>query len=147
MDKEIEKFRKYDVYEEVQDNPYTYKIPSQWVISSKDEKKEGEETYKARLVCLGNLDKKYNLKATDSPTISRESLRMILSTIANLGWRLKSCDVSSAFLQGCELTRTVFMLPPKEFKKEGIIWRLKKPVYGLSDSGRLWYKKLREKLL
>ena len=147
MEKEYQKFKDYDVFEEVKDTPNIYKIPSQWVITSKDQKKEGEGSYKARLVCLGNLDKKYNLRATDSPTISRESLRMILSTIANLEWRLKSCDVSSAFLQGCELNRTVYMSPPKEFKKEGIVWRLKKPVYGLADSGRLWYQRIRQKLL
>ena len=147
MEKEYQKFIDYDVFEEVKDSHNIYKIPSQWVITSKDEKKEGEGSYKARLVCLGNLDKKFNLRATDSPTISRESLRMILSTIANLSWRLRSCDVSSAFLQGCELERTVYMSPPKEFKKEGVIWRLKKPVYGLADSGRLWYQKIRKKLL
>ena len=31
------------------------------------------------------------------------------------------------------------MKPPLDIKKEGIIWRLKKPLYGLDDaSGKFW---------
>ena len=147
MDLEIEKFIKYDVFEEVSDSPYIYKIPSNWVITKKDEKKEGSETFKARLVALGNLDRKINLSATDSPTLGRESMRLLLSTIANMEFRLQGCDVSSAFLQGTPLTRDVFMLPPPQYRKPGKIWKLKKPVYGLADSGRLWYQRLREEIL
>ena len=147
MDVEIEKFRKYDVYEEINDSPYIYKIPSNWVITKKDEKKEGSGTFKARLVALGNLDRKINLSATDSPTLGRESMRLLLSTIANMEFKLQGCDVSSAFLQGAPLDRDVFMLPPPQYRKPGKIWKLKKPVYGLADSGRLWYKRLKEEIL
>ena len=147
MQAEIKKFQDYGVYEIIDDDPKIYKVPSQWVLTCKDSKKEGEEVYKARLVALGNLDRKINLRATDSPTVSRESLRMILATIANMEWQLKSTDVSSAFLQGCDLNRTVFMRPPKEFSIPGKTWLLKKPVYGLADSSRLWWQKLQGKLL
>ena len=147
MDEEIEKFKKFHVFEEVDDSPYTYKVPSNWVVTKKDDKKEGKSEYKCRLVALGNLDRKINLRATDSPTLSRESLRLILSTIANKGFKLQGMDVSAAFLQGAPLDREVFMNPPKEYKTEGKIWLLKKPVYGLADAGRLWYKRLRDEIL
>ena len=147
MDVEIEKFKKYQVFEEVNDSPYIYKIPSNWVVTKKDSKKEGENKYKCRLVALGNLDRKINLKKTDSPTLSRESLRLVLSTIANYEFDLQGCDVSSAFLQGAPLDREVYMYPPKEFRTPGKVWLLKKPVYGLADSGRLWYQRLREEIL
>ena len=125
MDEEIEKFKKFHVFEEVDDSPYTYKVPSNWVVTKKDDKKEGKSEYKCRLVALGNLDRKINLRATDSPTLSRESLRLILSTIANKGFKLQGMDVSAAFLQGAPLDREVFMNPPKEYKTEGKIWLLK----------------------
>ena len=144
---EIEKFKKFDVFEEVSDSPYIYKVPSNWVVTEKDCKKEGENKYKCRLVALGNLDRKINLKATDSPTLSRETLRLILSTIANLEFQLQGCDISSAFLQGQPLDRQVFMNPPKEFRTPGKVWLLKKPVYGLADAGRLWYRRLRDEIL
>ena len=147
MQTEIEKFQSYGVYKEVEDKPHLYKIPSQWVITKKDTHKSGKGQYKARLVCLGNLDRKINIKATDSPTVDRQTLRMVLSCIANLEWQLKSCDISAAFLQGCDMEREVFMRPPKEFEKPGKIWKLLKPVYGLADAGRLWYRKLRSRLI
>ena len=147
MQTEVEKFQSYGVYQEVEDKPHLYKIPSQWVITKKDAHKSGKGQYKARLVCLGNLDRKINIKATDSPTVDRQTMRMVLSCIANLEWQLKSCDVSAAFLQGCDLEREVYMRPPKEFEKPGKIWKLKKPVYGLADAGRLWYRKLRSRLI
>ena len=147
MDDEISKFQKYNVFEEVNDAPYLYKVPSNWVVTKKDEKKEGKNQYKCRLVALGNLDKKVNLDATDSPTLSKESLRLILSTIANLEFQLQGCDVSSAFLQGAPLTRTVYMNPPIQYRTPGKVWLLKKPVYGLADSGRLWYQRLREEII
>jgi hypothetical protein len=50
-------------------------------------------------------------------------------------------DAKSAFLQGTNIEREVFVNPPKEFKgKFGkTIWRLKKVLYGLEDSPRAWY--------
>ena len=33
----------------------------------------------------------------------------------------------------------VHVRPPKQLKKPGIIWKLEKPAYGLSDSSRSWY--------
>ena len=51
-------------------------------------------------------------------------------------------DVRCAFLQAEQLDRKVYMMPPEGLKVQGKIWLLKKPVYGLNDSSRLWYEKL-----
>ena len=58
---------------------------------------------------------------------------------ANEDFKIKNMDVKSAFLQGTPLDREVFMEPPPEFKKTGIVWKLKKTVYGLYDASRSWY--------
>ena len=48
-------------------------------------------------------------------------------------------DVSAAFLQSDNLDRDIFFDPPKELKKEGFIWKLKKPIYGLNDASKRFY--------
>ena len=39
------------------------------------------------------------------------------------------------------------MEPPLEKKKEGIIWKLRKSVYGMNDAGRRWFFKVEESLV
>ena len=47
--------------------------------------------------------------------------------------------MQSAFLQGQSIKRQIFLQPPVEFKVPGLIWKLNKTVYGLSDAYRMWY--------
>ena len=49
-----------------------------------------------------------------------------------------------AFLQAKGLDREVYMKLPKDMKKEGKIWKLKKPLYGLNDASRKFWIKVRE---
>jgi len=51
-------------------------------------------------------------------------------------------DVSAAFLQGRKIDRIVHVEPPKEFKKPGRVWRLRKGLYGLREASRLWFEEL-----
>ena len=44
------------------------------------------------------------------------------------------------------IDRKVFMDPPPERKKDGVIWKLNKSVYGLNDTKRKWLKKIGETL-
>jgi len=44
-----------------------------------------------------------------------------------------------AFLQAKQLDRDVFFKPLKVIKKEGIIWKLKKPLYGLKYASRKFW--------
>ena len=63
-----------------------------------------------------------------------------------MGFPLRSKDVYSAFLQGKEINRDVFVIPPAESKKAGIIWKLKKAAYGLSDAARNWYESVLDEM-
>ena len=61
--------------------------------------------------------------------------------VANEGFKLRSIDIRAAFLQARELDRDVYLLPPKDIRKEGYIWRLKKPLYGLNDVlWKFWFR-------
>ena len=42
-------------------------------------------------------------------------------------------DIRAAFLQARWLDRDVYLLPPKDIRKGGYVWKLKKPLYGLNN--------------
>ena len=69
---------------------------------------------------------------------------MYFALAANEGFRLRSIDVRAAFLQAKGLDREVYMEPPKYVRKEGKIWKLKKPLYGLNDANCKFCLKVRE---
>ena len=73
-------------------------------------------------------------------------MRVALTTIASHKWKLNSIDVKTAFLQGKNIERDVFVKPPKEAATSKL-WKLNKCVYGLADGSRFWYLKFREDLI
>ena len=73
---------------------------------------------------------------SDSSTISKESFKMLMAVAANESFNRASVDIRAAFLQSRTLDRDVYMLPPLDIRKPGIIWKLKKPLYGLDDVSR-----------
>ena len=135
--KEVESWNENKVYEEVEDKGQST-ISLRWVVTEKI--KDGKNVTKARLVARGYEEDL--LDSTDSPTCSKDSLRLALSLISSHGWTCKSVDVRCAFLQGKEINREVLVRPPPEFDN-GKLWRLKKSVYGLNDAAKSWYESLK----
>ena len=57
-------------------------------------------------------------------------------------------DVKSAFLQGDQISRDIFINPPSEASVlNGVLWKLRKVVYGLNDASRNWFFTVRKELL
>ena len=84
----------------------------------------------------------------NSPTCSKEALRIALVIMASNHWMCKSMDIKTTFLQSKELDQLVYLDPPKEANvPPGYIWKLSKCVYGLTDASRSWYLTLLEELL
>ena len=135
---ELDKLKLFDVYEEVEDQGQTC-IDTKWVITYKG------SGVKARIVARGfqEADK----VPADSPTVAKVAFRCVLSLAASRDWKVVTTDIKSAFLQGKELDRDVFLRPPKEAQSEGSIWRLRKCLYGLNDGARQFYLSLKQKLL
>ena len=122
-----------------------HKIKTRWVHTRKQA--NGKVVVKARLVAKGFQDENSTTVRSDSPTCSKESLRVVLAVIATNGWECNSLDVKTAFLQGKKLEREVFLDPPKKAEVlKGKIWKLNKCVYGLSDASREWYLTVRQEL-
>ena len=113
-----------------------------WVITSK--MVHGTMTTKARLVVRGyEEDEKVR---SDSPTCNKENIRALLAIAVANDWSIKALDIKAAFLQGKSIDRDLYIKPPKECRKENVIWKLKKVVYGLTDASRSWYLRVNEVL-
>ena len=135
---ELEKWEKYNAYEEVEYSGQ-HVLGSRYVVEDKNGK------VKARFVVKGNEER--GDPRSDSPTASKDSFKTFLALAANEGFELKSLDATTAFLQGYPLDRDVYIKPPPERATPGKIWRLKKACYGLYDASRRWYMAVRETLL
>ena len=135
---ELDKLVNYDVYDLVEDNGQAT-ISCKWLIKSKGDK------VKARLVARGFEENFQDRK--DSPTCTRESLRMIFAVAASMKWRIHSMDISSAFLQGNKMDREVYVKPPKESNSSGKLWKLKRCLYGLVDAPREWYQRVAKEMI
>ena len=62
-----------------------------------------------------------------------------MAVAANEGFQLASVDIRAAFLQAKTLDRDVFVKPPEDVKKNNVIWKLRKPLYGLDDASRKFW--------
>ena len=141
-EKEIANWRENDVFEEVPDEGQK-KLSVRWVITEKV--KSDERIIKARLVVRGFEEDSIDIQK-DSPTCSREALRLSISIASSKGWAVQSIDVKAAYLQGKSINRDLYVWPPPEYNN-GNIWKLRKTVYGLVDAARAWYTTVKETLL
>ena len=105
---------------------------------------------KARLCVMGQFAPGVVEGTTpvDSPTVQRVSTLYFLHCILCWGWTATWAvgDVSNAFLQG-ERPKgdDLFMSQPERGLPDvadGVIFRLKKSVYGLCDAPKMWYESL-----
>ncbi len=141
---ELENWRRNDVFREIDDEGQRC-ISTRWVCTLKGTPEQ--IVPKARLVARGFEEKGNDEIPKDSPTCTKESLKLILSIFCQKDWKPHSMDIKTAFLQGEKLEREVFIKPPKEAKAEGKIWQLKKCVYGLGDASLHWYHKVKAVML
>ena len=115
-------------------------ISTRWVNTLKNN--NGIITPKSRLVVRGYEEYNKQFISKESPTCSREAIRIALSISQLYGWDLRIIDIKTAFLQGNEnlLNRDIFVIPPKEANcNDDVIWKMNKAVYGLVDASKKWY--------
>ena len=142
---ELNKWKEFKVFDEVKrkDFPEEDVLSCRWVTTTKSV--GNEQVHKARLVIRGFEED--NVPVSDSPTAQKSLARMCLAICNWKQWEIKSLDVRAAFLQSNDIDRIVLMKPPKEFRKDGdIVWKIKKPIYGLNDGARKWFITMKKKL-
>ena len=140
-EKEIQNWIENNVFETVEDRGQKA-ITVRWVLTEKV--KDGQIITKARLVARGFEENTANLKK-DSPTCSREAIRILIALASSKQWNCHTVDVKSAYLQGDSIQRKIYLRPPKEYD-DGNLWLLKKTVYGLCDAARAWYMRVKSEL-
>ena len=134
---ELDKLKAFDTYDIVEDNGQD-RITTTWVLTEK-----GDEV-RARLTARGFQEE--GDFPTDSPTVQKHSVRLLLALACKYGWDISTTDITSAFLQGNQLDRDVYIKPPKEANMPGKLMKLNKCLYGLKDASRQWYFKVLNKL-
>ncbi|EYE90211.1 uncharacterized protein EURHEDRAFT_511146 [Aspergillus ruber CBS 135680] len=149
MEKEFSKLQSKEIFElvRISDVPKNKRIfPGKWVYDSKEDYPSTDErSYKARWVILGNLVEKDDMQydyCKYAPVVSAATTRLLFALIAANGWHMRKLDVAVAFLNG-DLIDEIYMRQPTGFEKgEGLAWRLKKSIYGLTPAARIWYDTL-----
>jgi hypothetical protein len=152
MDDELESLVDNDTFELTSLPKGRKCIGGKWVYAVKQGSDENEVKFKARYVAKGfsqveNID----YEETFSPTAQMSSLRMFIQAAVDRDMSIQQMDVKSAYLNApidCEL----YVKQPKGyqvFDKNGheLVWKLKKSLYGLKQSGRNWNNMLHQTIV
>ena len=108
------------------------------------------DRYKVRYVAQGyNQVEGIDFNETFAPVAKTASIRAMLALAAWHGLHVHQMDVETAFLNG-ELDCPIYMRQPPGSVKPGtesLVCLLKKSIYGLKQSGRVWYQKMHDCLV
>ena len=123
-----------------------------WVLTVK-----ADGSPKARLVVLGFQMPGIEHLQTASPTMARVSRSLLLTVVANRGFRLRAGDVTAAFLQATEdlehLQMTVWAPPELAIlfgaspERPIMPLRISKAFYGLVQAPRCWFNDITSTLV
>jgi hypothetical protein len=123
-------------------------IGCKWVLKAKKDAAGRVARYKARLVAqgfsqIGGVD----YDDTYAPVAKLASTRAIIAMANRLNMELHQVDIKGAYLNGVlNEDEVLYMAHPPGYKVPGAgtrVLRLVKTLYGLKQSGRRWYQKLR----
>ncbi|CAE7578000.1 unnamed protein product [Symbiodinium microadriaticum] len=114
--------------------------------------KDGQQKANARLILQGfrHIDVTSKKLETESPTLSKGARSLILLLCCQMGWKVFSADVKSAFLQSDDIDKDIrlFAVPNRDIRqrlarlmglKDFQILRIKKPAFGDVRAPRQWY--------
>ena len=132
-------------------------IPSVLFMKSK-----GEGLMKARLVGGGHRQEPKPYQETTSPTVSTDSVLSCIAIATERNMEMSTGDVETAYLKADNYDNQLMRIGPKETiyfieaypelrkyvdNKGTLIVRIKKALYGLLQSARLWYLHLSASLM
>ena len=103
-----------------------------------------EEMAKARFVAQGHRDKAKWFVVHNLATLRQRSTRLLVSTAANMRWRIFAHDITQAYLQSRDrFTRQLYLRPhPSDRHLFDLstteVLKLNLPLYGVCDAGDYW---------
>ena len=141
MNRELDNLKRLNVYDLVPLPKGRKAVGSKWIYKVKRDADSKPKEHKSRLVAQG-FTQKYliDYKQVHAPVARTSSFKLLATIAAYLGLTAHQLDVKAAFLNG-ELEEEIFMRQPPGFAekgKEDYVYRLKKSIYSLKQSGRVW---------
>ena len=119
-------------------------IGSKWLFKKKTNAKGKVEKYKAQLVEKGYSQvPRIDFGDIFSPVAKVTSIRLLLSVVVAFDFEVEQMDVKTTFLHG-DLEEEIYMKQLEGFAVKGkkeLVCKLKKSLYGLKQSPRMWYQK------
>ena len=138
VNKEMTSIKDFNVYQEKLITDCTSE-QLQNAISTKCVKRAKGDGVKCR-VCVRGCHQEVDPDDTYASTPSLITLKLLLTLAVAHGWHILAGDVSAAFLHAL-LTDEVFAIPPVEYYPNGgALWKLRKAMYGLKQSPRMWQR-------
>ncbi|CAL1678230.1 unnamed protein product [Lasius platythorax] len=149
MEDELESLDKHKVWHFCERPKNAKVIKSKWIFSKKGDNNDNIK-YKTRLVAAGYQQlKNQDYDESYSPVINIDAWRILIAIAAKSNLNVRFFDVKTAYLYG-EIKETVYLELPPGFDDrfgKGKVCNLKKSLYGLPQSGRVWFYKLKEVLI
>ena len=147
---ELALLEKCEVFEPIIWTPEGIKpVGYKWVFVRKRNEKGEVMRYKARLVAQGFSQRLgIDYMETYSPVVDAITFRYLINLAVHEKLEMRIMDVVTAYLYG-SLDHNIFMKIPEAYKdsRETCSIKLQKSLYGLKQSGRMWYNRLSEYLL
>ena len=126
-------------------------VGGKWVYAVKLGQND-EEKYKARYVAKGYSQvQDVDYYETFAPTARMTSIRMLAQLATQTDMIVHQMDVKTAYLNA-PIDTEIYMQQPEGFEKKGengekLVYKLRKSLYGLKQSGRNWNNMLHAYLL
>jgi transposase InsO family protein len=132
-------------------------VKGKWVFKVKRNSDGTIKKFKARYVAKGySQTHGVDYWDTFAPVARNSTLRTVLAVAAQKDWHLEHSDVSNAYVNSSFEKdgegEEIFMQQPEGAEVIGpngqkLVCKLKKGLYGLKQSGRMWNQNIRKKLL
>lgn len=138
MDEEIESQRRNKTWVVERLPQGQQVIGNKWVYAIKRDADNNITRFKARLVSKG-FTQRYEIDYSEAFSPAPfDSIRLIMTIVAELDMEAIHLDVKTAFLYG-ELKEEIWMKEPEGYEiGKGRAWRLLKSLYGLKQASRCW---------
>lgn len=93
---------------------------------------------KPRIAPWGHRDVDKDDVRGNSPSLSFDSIHLLLSLADETRWRAKKLDVKSAYSQAKSFSQDIYIRPPREENDSKGLWKRIVPIYDLTNSKHLW---------
>lgn len=140
MDKEVYNLEDIGTYEIISEDevPVNIQIPLKWVYKYKADERGYLKSFKARLVVRG--DQQPPTGADNyAATLAARSFRVLAGLCCVNDWETRQYDVGNAFVNAW-LDEEVYCQAPPGYKRPGMCLKLRRALYGLRRSPKLWFE-------